>query len=55
MTEIINKNYQIVLAYQNKKYLIETEEGRAELLKDHPDKYEKMMERFPVKPEELED
>ena len=46
MAEIKNKSnkkeFQTVLAYQNKKYLIDTEEGRNDLKNEYPEIFAKV-------------
>ena len=46
MAEIKNKNskkeFQTVLAYKNKKYLIDTEDGRNDLQAEHPEIFAKV-------------
>ena len=59
MAEIKNKSnksnkkeFQTVLAYQNKKYLIDTEDGRNDLKNEHPEIFAKV---FPEKVEEKQE
>lgn len=48
------KEFQTVLAYQNKKYLIDTEDGRNDLKNEYPEIFDKVFPEIVEEKQETE-